>query len=330
MKLHLDVSAFRVLIENLSRKTGYRQDVLEKDYYVTMILQELSVFQKEGLPAYFKGGTALYKALHNVRRFSEDIDISVDVRNCSRTQGAKRLDRATKKYTSLVRNEQEGFSRRSEVVTYYRYLPVTDYDTTDSLQRFGRVKIEATSFTIAEPHAPLQISPLLYEVANAEQQMILKAQFDVMPFEIQTMTMERVFIDKLFAAEAYSRKANENHRAFEAAKHIYDLTVMLDAPPITALLKNDVLLRRLLEIRLTEEAQRLDGIPGVSPKEFTFFDVAYQNPYIKEAYTIMQNQYVFSATDRISIQLAAQGLHVLKERLIACPAWSEASCRDTQ
>ncbi len=29
--------------------------------------------------------------------------------------------------------------------------------------------------------------------------------------------MERVFIDKLFAAEAYVRKAADPHRAFEAA-----------------------------------------------------------------------------------------------------------------
>lgn len=31
----------------------------------------------EGLPAYFKGGTALYKALKTTNRFSEDIDFSV-------------------------------------------------------------------------------------------------------------------------------------------------------------------------------------------------------------------------------------------------------------
>lgn len=96
MKLHLDSDAFRVLIEQVSENTGYRQDVIEKDYYVSMLLQELAQFQREGLPAYFKGGTALYKALHSVRRFSEDVDLSVDVRECSRTQGDKRLERATK------------------------------------------------------------------------------------------------------------------------------------------------------------------------------------------------------------------------------------------
>ena len=39
MKLHLDKDAFRVLIDAVSDKTGYRKDVIEKDYYVTMVLQ---------------------------------------------------------------------------------------------------------------------------------------------------------------------------------------------------------------------------------------------------------------------------------------------------
>ena len=73
MKLHHDIQALQVLIEDIHQKTGYRTDVLEKDYYVVLILSELSEKQKNGLPAYFKGGTALYKALKSTRRFSEDI-----------------------------------------------------------------------------------------------------------------------------------------------------------------------------------------------------------------------------------------------------------------
>ncbi|MFA7674173.1 MAG: nucleotidyl transferase AbiEii/AbiGii toxin family protein, partial [Clostridia bacterium] len=63
MKLHNDKNAFIVLIEDIQVKTGYRADVIEKDYYVVMLLKELAIKQDSGLPAYFKGGTALYKAL---------------------------------------------------------------------------------------------------------------------------------------------------------------------------------------------------------------------------------------------------------------------------
>lgn len=60
MKLHEDINAFRVLINNIHDKTGYRPDVLEKDYYVVLMLKELAKMQKEGLPAFFKGGTGRF------------------------------------------------------------------------------------------------------------------------------------------------------------------------------------------------------------------------------------------------------------------------------
>ena len=135
MNLHLDKNAFRVLLEDVHKRTGYRADVLEKDYYVVMFLKELSDFQSEGLPAYFKGGTALYKALKMTNRFSEDIDLSVDTRGCSRTQGDKRLEKASKRYASLPRDPELGFSHRSEIMAVYEYEPVTAYDADDELQR---------------------------------------------------------------------------------------------------------------------------------------------------------------------------------------------------
>ena len=103
MRLHEDKEAFQVLLTAIHESTGYRMDVLEKDYYVVLILEELAKMQQDGLPAYFKGGTALYKALKTTRRFSEDIDLSVDTRECSRTQNDKRLERSAKKYASLQR-----------------------------------------------------------------------------------------------------------------------------------------------------------------------------------------------------------------------------------
>ncbi len=324
MNLHFDKDAFRVLIDAVSQKTGYRKDVIEKDYYVTMILKELAGFQKEGLPAYFKGGTALYKALHSVRRFSEDIDLSVDVRDCSRTQGDKRLDKATKKYISIPRNAQEGHSNRSEVISFYNYEPVTDYDVNDALQRFGKVKIEATSFTVSEPYESMLIAPILYENAESNQQKILETVFDVAPFEILTMTMERIFVDKLFAAEAYTRNAAKEHRAFEASKHIYDLAVILEESRIASLFENHELLEKLLSIRLAEEQKRLDGIPGILPKDFIFFDEACKNPLIQKAYNTMQSQYVLTPKDRIGLESVEMKMSELKNSLLKCTAWLEA------
>ena len=49
--------------------------IAEKDYYVTMILRALS--EREDFIV-FKGGTSLSKCHKAIKRFSEDIDITID------------------------------------------------------------------------------------------------------------------------------------------------------------------------------------------------------------------------------------------------------------
>lgn len=62
MNLHLDRDVFKQFINKINSKTDIAVDILEKDYYVCCVLQELSKKQNE-LQAYFKGGTAIYKTL---------------------------------------------------------------------------------------------------------------------------------------------------------------------------------------------------------------------------------------------------------------------------
>ena len=64
---------FRDVILVTSEKLGISEDIVEKDYYVTLILKKLSGIE---YPAVFKGGTSLSKAFHVIDRFSEDIDIT--------------------------------------------------------------------------------------------------------------------------------------------------------------------------------------------------------------------------------------------------------------
>lgn len=42
MKLHFDKAAFQLVVDDISKKCSIRRDVLEKDYYVTLLLKELS------------------------------------------------------------------------------------------------------------------------------------------------------------------------------------------------------------------------------------------------------------------------------------------------
>lgn len=74
MYLHkTDKETFKDILALVSDRTATNVEIIEKDYYVTMILKELA---KAELPIVFKGGTSLSKAFHVIDRFSEDIDIT--------------------------------------------------------------------------------------------------------------------------------------------------------------------------------------------------------------------------------------------------------------
>lgn len=76
MYLHQqDKNLFKKTLEIVTKKSKLNLKVIEKDYYVTLILRELSLRSPEVV---FKGGTYLSKAHRVSNRFSEDVDIAFD------------------------------------------------------------------------------------------------------------------------------------------------------------------------------------------------------------------------------------------------------------
>ncbi len=73
MFLHEDKNVFEEILSAASESLGQTLDIIEKDYYATMILKLLS---QQCDNVVFKGGTSLSKAFHVLSRFSEDIDIT--------------------------------------------------------------------------------------------------------------------------------------------------------------------------------------------------------------------------------------------------------------
>ena len=79
MNLHTDKKTFTDIIDTVSEETSTARDILEKDYYVTLIMKEF-FSEEEGLV--FKGGTSLSKGYHLINRFSEDIDLNYIDQQC--------------------------------------------------------------------------------------------------------------------------------------------------------------------------------------------------------------------------------------------------------
>lgn len=315
MNLHRDKDAFKAILSDISRRAEIRSDIVEKDYYLTLLLWELSQRQHD-LPAYFKGGTALYKAIGRVKRFSEDIDLTVEIQDCSRSQGKKRLETAANAYKELRRTteKERESNQRGSITSVYEYDPVTLVDTEDALQRFGYVKVEATSFTVSEPTEPLEISPLLYSEATEAQRDILERRFEVRPFTIQTIKMERIFADKILAAEFYYQRG----MLFDTAKHLYDLATMLEQERIHRLLDNSEELIKMIAYKRKKENVRIGSDLAQKPfSEFTLFQTGRDDPELRDAFMGMQQIYVFSDEDILQPESLQRYMDRLTQRLLS-------------
>ena len=308
MNLHSDRAAFELIIDEVANSSGVRRDVLEKDYYVTLMLKELADRPNQGY-AYFKGGTALYKALRSIRRFSEDIDLTVYVEDCpTPSQAKKRLENASLKFNCLPKGETEE-NRRGSITCLYVYDSLYQLDEDDALQRFGKVKVEATSFTVSEPTQGIEIAPHLYELCGEDRGKILRENYGVQPFIVQTISLERIFVDKVFAAEFYYVR----NEYFDVAKHIYDLTVLMSNDKIKTFLADKDEVARIVALKRKEELNRKGGVDAsLAIKDFSYFDGLKDNKNFAREFERMQRTYVLIQSDKIALPEAMEAIQNLR------------------
>lgn len=309
---HLKEKDLKKFIEDMSIRANIDVDVIEKDYYVCLVLKELSKKQ-DYLKAYFKGGTAVYKILDTMNRFSEDIDLTVKVLpEESNTKNKKRLKESALGYKieGLELIKDECIDNKGSITGVYQYKSVYE-DSEIPLQRAGKIQVESTSFTVSEPTEKYYIEPLIYKLANDKEKKILEEQFDVTKIEIEIIKLERMFIDKIFAAEFYYIR----NMYMDTAKHLYDISVLYKNDKIQKLLKDKNELNKLVDYKRQEEKVRIGGIDEKTEiKDFNYFELNFNNELIKE-FESMQNKYVLNDKYKFSIDQVKKILNEIQELL---------------
>ena len=305
----MDKKFLENLILNINKRTGLNVDLIEKDYYVCLVLKNLSLKQDK-LQAYFKGGTAVYKILDNFNRFSEDIDLTVKVNDDESNNSNKtRLKKSALGYNipNLELIKEETVDKKGSITAFYKYESLFG---TGNLFKFGKILIEATSFTVSEPVNVYEIEPLIYKYATEDEKKILK-EYGINPFSIEIITLERIFVDKIFAAEFYYER--EMYRDF--AKHIYDIVTMIDDDKIKDLLNKKTDFLKLIEYKRQEEKIRLGGIPdNKSILDFNYWKLNFSKE-VNQAFNEMQNIYVLDDDNKMTIKYIENALSKLVEKL---------------
>lgn len=308
--IQMNKEVLEELILNINSRTGIRNEILEKDYYVCLVLKQLSLKQKE-LQAYFKGGTAVYKILDHMNRFSEDIDLTVKVNeNESNNSNINRLKKSAFDYSikGLELVEEEKIDKKGSVIGFYKYESLFSLN---ELFKSERVQIESTSFTVSEPIATYTIEPLVYKYATNEEKEILKEQFNISEFDIEIIKLERIFVDKLFAAEFYY----ERNMYGDVAKHLYDICILMKCDTIKNLLKEKEEFNKLIGYKRKEELSRVGGIDSSKElKDFAYMKLEFNNELIN-AFNDMQRIYVLDDESKITIDDVKEAIRLLYENI---------------
>lgn len=242
--LELSDSQRKSVYESVAIKVGLPAQVIEKDFWVTAILQ--TVFT---LPVakqlVFKGGTSLSKGWKLIERFSEDIDIAVDPIILGVPEGdlTKKQIKKLRKTSSLFVLEQltpmiceelqreglhsfitidaqpngEGDNTYPEPrQIYLHYKSVFDKALT---YLRPDVVLEVSARSLIEPTEPIQIKSILGE------------HLPVLPLTdsvIHTAIPAKTFLEKVFLLHELFSVPGHGMIAEHKSRHLYDLYVMMN------------------------------------------------------------------------------------------------------
>lgn len=216
--LHKNSELFLQAINIASSEKNILPEIIEKDYYVTLILKFLS----EKIPfIVFKGGTSLSKCHNIIKRFSEDIDIAIDTEiSKSQKKNIKQSIIEVANFLELeITNIDETRSRNNYNKYIFAYKSVLENES--SFLKSG-VILETSYITISFPTEKKEVSSFIGNMMKTEAPDFIE-KFALENFYMKTQSIERTFIDKVFAlCDYFLQNKIPSH-----SRHIYDIYKLL-------------------------------------------------------------------------------------------------------
>ena len=237
MNLHKDKELFEQIIEMASEEMNINAAIIEKDYFVAYILKELVTREPSII---FKGGTSLSMCYKIIERFSEDIDLSYD-------NGAVKMSEAMRqKFIQTVIEVIEScgmeLCNRDEIRSRREFNKfVVNYDSEYAIESLKPHLIVETAISIRSfPTEILVADCYIYQFLKKRNLEDMIVQYQLEPFKVKVQTLERTFVDKIFAVCDYYLNGNLK----EHSRHLYDLYKLFPKVKV-----NDSLSELIKEVR---------------------------------------------------------------------------------
>lgn len=245
----------KIVIEQTALKQGLSKQIVEKDLWVSTIL-EIIFSLPFANKLVFKGGTSLSKVWGLIDRFSEDIDLAIDrnifglegdltIRQLKKLRKAsslfvcnefcEALVNAVKKYgleeylTIEAQPNGEGdktYPEPRKIFIIYKSL----FDTELSYVK-PQIILETGSRSLFEPTQKASINSMVSDAFPTIQTSVVKV-------EITTAVAAKTFLEKAFLLHELFT-TNACFRAERKSRHLYDLEKMMDKEFAIGAIKDD-------------------------------------------------------------------------------------------
>ena len=232
MNLHENPTLFRQSVEFTAQKLSILPIYVEKDYWVTYALH--LIFHNEiGTETVFKGGTALSKCFRIIERFSEDIDLVVLRKE---VESGNQLKNKLKKITQVVSGKLAevdiaGITNKLGMIRKIAYNYKKEFTG-----EFGQVRdviiVEATWLGRYEPFHKQEIGSYIYEMMREANQLELAKEYDMLPFEVQVLNVNRTICEKIMSLVRFSYGEDPIDDLKKKIRHTYDIHQLLQVQEI--------------------------------------------------------------------------------------------------
>lgn len=212
---------------------------IEKDYWISKILQQLSrsIYANNTV---FKGGTSLSKGYGLIKRFSEDVDVAVLTGELSGNQIKTLITKVCKEMTQGLQ-EQDVPELTSKGSRYRKTLYQYPTSVHDPLYSFvaNRVIVEINSFANPYPYVKRQIRSFITSYLEENSMQSLIEEYDLHSFELNILDKRRTLCEKVVSLLRFSFMDNPVEGLGSKIRHFYDIYYLLNDAECMEYVKGD-------------------------------------------------------------------------------------------
>jgi len=225
MNLYEDKENFQTLITKTSEYMKIPEFFIEKDYWVTFLLRNLSLSPYVN-QVVFKGGTSLSKAFGCIERFSEDIDLALaepSLGDAKRKTLMKDIEKAVSKGLLYIKDYPQEEKRGRNRKTFYEYPRLDNNAAISPVKEI--IQLEINTFTHPFPFEKHSIGTFIYKFLKDNQFNDSIEHYSLNPFSVNVLSLERTLFEKMLSLIRLSYEGSSSLRS--KIRHFYDIASIM-------------------------------------------------------------------------------------------------------